>query len=145
MINAALRIFIGPALKLTHMPKNPKIPANYQTVMPYLIVNDASAFIEFMRKVFGAKETYKAMRDPGIIMHGEIMIGECTIMFAESTEQYPPTGAGLFIYVENADESYNKAIAEGASPVTDMSDQPYGRSGGVEDPFGNTWWVTTVK
>jgi dihydrofolate reductase len=53
--------------------------------------------------------------------------------------------SGLFVYVANADETYNKAIEAGASVKTVLSDQQYGRSGGVIDPFGNTWWITSVK
>ena len=92
------------------MEKNSKIPANYQTVMPYLIIKDAIKFIAFMQNVFGAAETYRAMRDADTIMHAEIMIGESTIMFADSTEKYSTRPAGMFIYVDNADETYSKAI-----------------------------------
>ena len=52
------------------------------------------------------------------------------------------TQAFLF---ENADESYKKAIDEGATTVMELSDQDYGRTCGVSDPFGNTWWITSVK
>ena len=125
------------------MPKDPKIPANYQTVMPYLIIKDAAKFIDFTEKVFGATRGHKAMRDENVIMHGEVMIGESTIMFADATEQFQTQTAGMFVYVSNADEAYQKAINEGATVVTPLSDQPYGRSGGVKDPFGNTWWITS--
>ena len=121
------------------------IPVNNQTVMPYLIINNATNFIAFTQKVFGAEETYKAMRDENIIMHAEIMIGGSTIMFADSTEVYSPRPAGLFVYVEDADETYKKAIDEGAIAITELADQPYGRSGGVADPFGNSWWITSVR
>ncbi len=121
------------------------IPKNYQTVMPYLIVENASAFILFTQKVFAAKETHKSMRDEHTIMHGEVMIGECTIMFADATEKFTTQPAGLFIYVDNANETYQKAIDAGAKIKTELSDQPYGRSGGVTDPFGNDWWITSVK
>lgn len=53
--------------------------------------------------------------------------------------------AGLFVYVSNADETYNKALEAGATVKTALSDQQYGRSGGVTDPFGNIWWLTAVK
>ena len=53
--------------------------------------------------------------------------------------------AGMFVYVEDADETYHKALAEGAKSIMPPSDQEYGRSGGVIDPFGNTWWPTTGK
>jgi PhnB protein len=121
-----------------------EIPKNYQTVMPYLILKDAPGFIHFVEKVFGGKETYKVMRDEHIIMHGEVMIGGSTVMFADVTDQFQPRNAGMFVYVENADEAYQLALNEGATKLTEMADQPYGRSGGVKDPFGNDWWITTV-
>jgi PhnB protein len=127
------------------MTKNSKIPANYQTVMMYLIVKGAAEFIAFTEKVFDARETYKVMRDEDTIMHAEIMIGECTIMLADSTDMYAERPAGVFVYVDSADDTYKKAIETGATVITRLSDQPYGRSGGVMDPFGNTWWITSVK
>ena len=127
------------------MTKDSKIPANYQTVMPYLIVKGAEKFIDFTKQVFGAIETYRVMRDENTIMHAEIMIGESTIMFADSTDNYEPRTAGLFIYVDNADDRYKKAVEAGATMITPLSDQPYGRSGGVADPFGNTWWITSIN
>ena len=59
-----------------------------------------------------------------------------------STDQHGVRNAGLFVYVADANESYNKAIAAGAATITPLSSQPYGLSGGVIDPFGNTWWIT---
>jgi len=126
------------------MSKNQKIPENYQTVMPYLIIKNARAFSKFMQIVFGATETILLMRDENTVMHGEVMVGGSTVMFADWTENYEPRPAGMFIYVDNADERFQKAIENGASVVTPVADQPYGRSGGVLDPFGNTWWITNV-
>ena len=121
-----------------------KIPEGYQTITPYLILKNAAAFIEFTQKVFNAEVLNKHMRDETIIMHAEIKIGDSVIMFADSTEQYPPQPAGFFIYVDNVDEVYNNALANDASAVTPISDQPYGRTGGVKDAFENTWWLTTA-
>src|ERR1017187_5255319 len=101
------------------MAKNSKIPDNYQTVMPYLIVKDAAQFIAFMQKVFDAEETYKSMRDEHTIMHAEIMIGGGTIMLADSTEQFSVCTGGFFIYVDDADETFKKAIDAGATMVTE--------------------------
>jgi PhnB protein len=125
--------------------ETPKKPAGYQTVMPYLIVKDAGEFLAFTKKVFNAKEKHIAMRTETIIRHGEIEIGDSTIMFADSTDEIKPSPAGLFIYVANADETYKKAIEAGASSLMEPGDQSYGRSCGVEDPFGNTWWITTAS
>jgi PhnB protein len=127
------------------MTKNKNIPQNYQTIMPYLIIDNAIAFIEFSEQVFNAKLIHKVMRDEKTVMHGEIMIDECTIMFADATTMYTQRPAGMFVYVNNADEVFKRAIDAGATIVTLVSDQPYGRSGGVLDPFGNTWWITTAK
>ena len=127
------------------MTINPKIPANYQTVMSYLILKDAQKFIDFTQHLFDATVTSKMMRDEKIIMHAEIMINEITIMLADATDDFKIQTTGLFVYVDDADKSYKKAIEAGAAVVTPMSDQPYGRSGGVLDPCGNTWWITSVK
>jgi PhnB protein len=122
-----------------------KIPEGYQKVTPYLIIPNAAGFIEFTKGVFGAELINKYMRNgESLIMHGEIKIGDSVIMFADSTEQYQPQPAGFFIYVENADETYQKALDKGASSVTQISNQSYGRSGGVKDASGNTWWITEV-
>lgn len=123
-----------------------KILEGYQTVMPYLILKNAQKFIEFTASVFGAKENkdHRSMRDENTIMHSEIVIGESTIMFAERTEKYEVRNGGFFIYVENADETYKKAMDNGATAITELADQPYGRSGGVKDPFGNDWWITST-
>lgn len=121
------------------------IPENYQTVMPYLILDNAAAFLSFTEIVFGAKENHKTMRDENIIRHAEVMIGNSTIMFADATSEYKPAPSNLFVFVEKADETYQKAISEGAAKVTEMGDHPYGRSGGVKDPFGNVWWITSPE
>ena len=125
--------------------KNVKIPEGYQQVMPYLIMNNAEGFLTFTKNVFGAEEKYRQMRDEETIRHAEVRIGDSVIMFAGSTEQYPPQTAALFIYVDDVDEVYRKALEEGAASIGPPADQSYGRSGGITDPFGNTWWITSEK
>jgi PhnB protein len=120
------------------------IPEGYQRIMPYLIVKEAAAFIDFMKEVFGAEEKMKMMRDEETIMHAEIVIGESVIMIADATEQYAPRPAGLFIYVAHCDSVYKKALNKGAETVSEPADQQYGRSAGIQDAFGNTWWITSL-
>lgn len=120
------------------------LPENNQVVMPYLILSDAAGFLSFTETVFGAKTLLKHMRTDTVIQHAEIMIGDSTIMFADATENFPPQPAGLFIYVANADESYKKALEQGATSIMPPADQEYGRSCGVTDPTGNSWWITSV-
>jgi uncharacterized glyoxalase superfamily protein PhnB len=121
-----------------------KIPEDYQTVTTYLIIKDAASFIQFMQTVFNAEVVNKHMRNENIIMHAELKIGNSMIMLADSTPQYAPANANLFIYVEDADATYKNAIDNGAATVTELANQSYGRSGGVKDSFGNTWWITSV-
>ena len=120
------------------------IPEGYQRIMPYLIIKNAPAFFGFTQKVFGATERYKAMRDETLIMHAEISIGGSVIMFADATEQYTERPAGMFIYVDDCDAVYQKALENGATSITEPGDQSYGRSAGICDPFGNTWWLTSA-
>jgi PhnB protein len=119
------------------------LPENAQTVTPYLIVKDATKFIEFTKSLFNAEQIYLVMRDENLIAHAEIRIGNTNIMCADATDEFTPQPAGLFIYVESADASYPKALELGCIPVMDLSDQQYGRTCGVQDPFGNTWWITS--
>jgi uncharacterized glyoxalase superfamily protein PhnB len=121
-----------------------KLPEGYQAVMPYLLVNGASKFIDFAENVFDAKLKFHVMRDENLIQHAEILIGDSVIMLADSTEELKPREATLMVYVDNADKTFKKAIDAGVSVIRELSDQEYGRSGGVTDPFGITWWITSV-
>ncbi len=124
------------------------IPAQYNRLMPYLIVNDAPAFMRFMETVFDATEQTTVPDGKGGIMHGELRIGDDTvIMFAEATERFTAMNAGMFIHVADADETYGKALRAGAEtvPGQEPADKPYGRTCGVTDPFGNAWWITSVR
>ena len=98
-----------------------------------------------MKTVFDAGEKMRHLNDKKRIMHAEITIGECTIMFAECTENCKSPTGGFFAYVVNADETLKKAPEEGAASVDAPTDKEYGRSCGVSDPYGNTWWITSAK
>ena len=121
-----------------------QVPENYQAVMPYLILRDGASFIKFAEQVFDAKIALKEMRDANRIMHAEIKIGDSIVMVSEATGDYEPQNAGLFVYVKDADTAFEQVLALGSEMVLEVSNQPYGRSGGVRDPFGNTWWITSV-
>lgn len=121
------------------------IPKEHQRLMPYFILKGAEKFINFTTAVFGAELIARHQQEGGEgIMHAEIRIGETVIMFAEATEQWPPQTGSIFIYVENADSTYATALREGAVAVMEPADKGYGRSGGVKDPTGVTWWITSL-
>ena len=123
-----------------------KIPNGHQAVMPYLMLVEAAKFIDFCQKVFNAKLISNRKREDGItIMHAEVDIDGSTIMFSEANKDWKPAMANMFVYVENADKTYQLAIDAGAVTLMELSDQDYGRTCGVTDPFGNVWWITSVR
>jgi PhnB protein len=122
------------------------IPKNHQTIMPYLILDDALQFIDFTKNVFNATVLHAPqLRDDGTALHAEINIHGSTIMFADTSSDWKPQTANLFVYVPNADESFKKALEEGATELMGLSNQEYGRTCGVTDPFGNVWWITSIN
>jgi PhnB protein len=122
-----------------------KLPEKHQTVMPYLILSGAEKFSDFVKNVFDAELGSRNLRENSdSIMHAELTVGGSTIMFADASDAFNPQTANLFIYVADADESYQKALAYGATSVREPSDQDYGRTCGVKDPTGNTWWITSI-
>ena len=121
------------------------IPKGHQAVMPYLVVESADRFFDFAEHVFGATLSYPAERPAELDGHCELQIGSSTVMFAKSGGPWTPRTADMFVYVADADETYEKALRLGATSVMKIADQDYGRSGGVTDPFGNVWWITAVS
>ena len=121
-----------------------QIPSQYNRLMPYMIVPKAYEFIAFMKDVFGAEEQIIVPRSEGVIMHGELRIGDAVIMFADTTETFGPRPAGIFIYVENVDETYKKALAAGAVSHMAPTKMDYGYTCGFKDAFGNDRWPVEV-
>jgi PhnB protein len=123
-----------------------KVPDYYLPVMPYLILKDSAAFLEYAKRVFGATEHMIVPGEDGrSIMHGEIGIGKATIMFANANEQWQEKPAGMFIYVSDVDKVYNAGVEQGGTSLGKPTQKEYGYSGGFEDPFGNQWWVAQAE
>ncbi|MCE6990909.1 glyoxalase/bleomycin resistance/extradiol dioxygenase family protein [Dyadobacter sp. CY323] len=123
-----------------------KIPNGHQSVMPYLMLDGAARFKDFTTKVFDGEITSTHYQEdmPDKIKHSEVKISGSTIMFCDSRPEWPAHPANMFVYVENADDTYQKALSEGATSIMEPADQDYGRSCGVADPCGNVWWITSV-
>jgi PhnB protein len=123
-----------------------EIPKVHQAVMPYLMLQNAARFIDFTKAVFNADVAMQKNRDnENLIMHSEINISGSTIMFCDAPDQWRTATANLFVYVDDADKAYQRAIENGATTVMELSNQDYGRTCGVTDPCGNTWWITSIK
>lgn len=112
--------------------------------MPYLMLEDAKAFIEFTKLVFNAELTHFDMRGDDLVGHCEIQIGGSTIMFSNTRGDWTTATANMFVYVDDADATYAKAVELGSTAIMPPADQDYGRSCGVTDPHGNVWWITSV-
>ncbi len=117
------------------------IPEGYHTLTPYIIASDAARLIEFAQQAFGGEVRHQTVED-GRIRHAEVRIGTSMIMLSQATSEYPPTPIHLYMYVEDCDAVFVRALAAGATQIMPMADQEYGdRNGGVKDPVGNSWYI----
>lgn len=130
-----------------------KIPEGFNTVSTYLIVKDAKEALSFYRKALGA-EAGAHMAGPGGqgTMHAEMRIGNSTVMLTDENPQWdmkaPETLGGspssMHLYVENADEAFQRAVDAGCEVMAPMMDAFWGdRYGKVIDPFGHQWGFAT--
>ena len=127
------------------------IPQGYHTLTPYLTVQNAARAIEFYTKALGAKETMRMDGPNGKIGHAELKIGDSMIMLADempggtrSPQSLGGTTGGIFLYVENVDAYFDRAIAAGAKADVRPENMFWGdRYGRFTDPFGHSWSVAT--
>jgi PhnB protein len=128
------------------------IPEGYQSVVPYLSVDDAKKAIEFYKRAFGATERGIMPGPNDTIAHAEVQIGDSVIMlsdpFPHATARPPKelggTTTGLFLYVEDVDEAIQQAADAGATITMPAEDQFWGdRFGVIQDPFGHQWQLAT--
>lgn len=133
----------------SHAPKPAAtgIRQGFRTVTPYLIAADGPALLEFAKQAFGAEETFRGVGGAGGL-HAEVRIGDSMLMMGGGIPgrefRFTPNRHALHIYVEDADAVYKKALAAGATSLGEVRDQEYGeRSGAVQDPAGNFWYIAT--
>ena len=129
------------------------IPAGFHTATPYLIVKDGARALAFYAKALGATELSRHADPNGKVRHAEFRIGDSPFMLSEESAEFPdwqsPESRGgtpvhIYLYVEDADAMFKRAIAAGARELLPLKDQFYGdRSGGITDPFGHVWYIAT--
>jgi PhnB protein len=129
-------------------PKVNPVPQGYHTITPNLTVSEADKALDFYQKAFGAEETVRMPGPGGRIMHAELRIGDSVIMLHEempemgskSPKSYGGTPVGFYVYVENVDAAWKRAVDAGAKPTMPLQDMFWGdRTGRLEDPFGHAW------
>jgi PhnB protein len=128
------------------------IPDDYRGAIPYLNVNDGIGAIDFYKKAFGASERIRILRKDGKLAHGELKIGEATIMLRDeipemhflSLQSVGGTPSEILIYVGDVDALVKQASAAGAKVVAPTKEQFHGDLMAIlEDPFGHTWFFAT--
>lgn len=120
------------------------VPEGFHTVTPYLVVPGVAKLIEFLKQTFDATEVSRMEGPDGIVRHGEMRIGDSIVMMGEAAGEAEPIPAMLYVYVQDTDAVYQRALRVGATSVKEPSDQFYGdRNAGVKDASGNQWWIAT--
>lgn len=120
------------------------IPDGYNTVTPYLLVDDGLGLLEFLERAFGAEVLGRHLDPEGGLMHAEIQIGDSRVMVGGAKPEWPAMPCLIHLYVDDTDAWYRRAVAAGARSLREPEDQFYGdRSAGVLDPAGNQWWIST--
>lgn len=120
------------------------IPDGFHTVTPYLMPEDADGLIRFLQEAFEATLLGRHDAPDGRMMHASLQIGDSRVMMGQATGQWPAMPAMLHLYVEDVDAIFRRAIEAGGRAIREPEDQFYGdRSGGLVDPTGNQWWITT--
>ena len=121
----------------------PYIRAGFRTVSPYVLVNGATRFIDFLVEAFGATERGRVPVPGGKIMHAEVQLGDSVIEMSDGNEQFGPSPVTIHLTVPNAETAYRNALEAGAISLYEPSMQFYGEyEAGVRDPFGNEWYIT---
>ena len=131
--------YLATATGPTHVPEG--VP----NLMPYFHPVGAPRMIEFLKQAFGAEEVAVHQSPDGIVQHAKIRIGASIIEMGEAHGSWQPKPMHFMVYVDDADEWYARAMkAEGAISVGAPANAPYGgRSGTIQDPFGNTWYLSS--
>lgn len=132
------------------------VPEGHHTITPQLNLDNAAESIDWYKKALGAEEMGRALGPDGKIMHAELRIGDSLIMVndvmggGKGPKAMGGSPMALFLYVDDCDALFNRAVAAGAKvpdgPMGQMADQFWGdRCGTLVDPDGYMWTIATHK
>ena len=115
------------------------IPEGWRSVTPRLVVRDAALLVEFLKRVFDATGDFRSDR-PSVIRIGD------SLVMVSSVGPRDAMPAFLYLYVDDIDATYQRALEAGAVSLEEPTEVPYGdRRGMVQDPCGNIWQIATHK
>jgi PhnB protein len=120
------------------------MPEGLHSVTPYLHPIGAGKMIEFLERAFGGEEQYRAQSPDGVIHHATVKIGDSIVEMGEAHGPWQPMPTMFYVYHDDVDGLYRRAVRAGAVSQSAPADQPYGdRVAGVTDPFNNVWYIGT--
>jgi PhnB protein len=128
------------------------VPDGYHNITPQLTLDRAAPTIDWYKRALGAAEVSRSVGPDGKIMHAELKIGDSRFMVSDAMQgSKGPQGFGgspasLWLYVENSDSLFKKAVGAGGTVHMPLEDQFWGdRAGAIIDPGGYIWWIATRK
>ena len=120
------------------------VPAGYHAITPILVVEDADALINFLKKVFDAQEYQLGRKPDGKVWHADLTIDGAHVMVSEAAGPFEALGAAVNVYVPDVDGTYRRALDAGAMSIMPPSDRFYGdRNAVVKDRTGILWSLAT--
>lgn len=126
------------------MPSDAAAPDLRPTVSVYMMADGAQRVIDFAKATFDAEAILFMKRENGSVMHASLRIGDSVVMLSDGTDEFPPFPVWLHVYVRDADETYRRALRNGATSIEPPSEKGDGdRRGGVRDVAGNSWWIAS--
>jgi PhnB protein len=114
-------------------------PSGWPTVIPRIVTQDVEGLVRFVKRTFGAKGKYHEERP------AELRIGDSIVMVSGLAGRTSAPGF-LYVYVNNVDATYRRALREGATSMEEPQEMPYGdRRAMVQDGWGNRWQIATYR
>jgi PhnB protein len=128
------------------------VPQGYHTITPQLTLEDAAQTIDWYKRALGAEELSRSLGPDGKVMHAELKIGDSRFMVndpmpgSKGPKAYGGSPASMWLFVENSDALFKRAVDAGGTVQMPMEDQFWGdRAGAFAEPSGYTWWIATRK
>ena len=120
------------------------VPEGYHTITPFVVVKEAKNCMDFIKAAFNGEVIDAHYHNDGSLMHGTMRIGNSMLMMSEASDRFPAMPVMLYLYVEDVDTIYKKAVEAGGTSLREPTNEFYGdRSAGVQDKWNNQWWIAT--
>ena len=113
------------------------------TIQPYLHPPNSAPVVDFLTRAFHGEESGRATSPEGVILHTQVKIGDATIEFVDAIGIYQPMPGMFYLYLPDVDTAYNRALAAGATTLSEPAVQSYGERTAAVEAFGNKWYIAT--